>query len=526
MSDGLGETVFTVIIRDITERRRAEEAIAAGRQRFEAIFSHSKEGIFLLDDAGRCVDANPAGSSLTGYSRDVLLAMDIRGITLPEDHGDVAQGWAEFLAAGERSGEYTITTNGGATRDIEYQAVANITPGVHLWVLRDITHRKQVDAALMHAQKLESLSALAGGVAHDFNNLLVAVLGNADLALEDLAPESPAVDSILQVKVAARRAADLAREMLAFSGRGRFVVERLDMSVLVEEMTHLLNVSLAKGAVLKFNFGPNLPAIQADPTQIRQLVMNLLVNASDAIGDRSGVISITTGVMRCDREYLNETFLRPDLAEGDYVYLEVSDTGAGMDAATRDRIFDPFFTTKPAGRGLGLSAVLGIVRAHRGALKVYSELGKGSTFKVLLPSIDEPADPVREHPAAAAWTGSGTVLVVDDQESIRAVAARALERFGFEVILAQDGREAIERFRENQDRIRVVLLDKVMPRLGGEETFRELRRIKPDIPVVVMSGYNEAEATEEFAGKGIAGFIQKPFELSALRDAIREALQG
>jgi len=250
--------------------------------------------------------------------------------------------------------------------------------------------------------------------------------------------------------------------------------------------------------------------------------MNLVINASEAIGEKSGLISIVTGVMLADRAYLTEAYLSPNIPEGEYVYLEVSDNGCGMDAATRARIFDPFFTTKFTGRGLGLAAVLGIVRGHHGALKVYSEPGRGTTFKLLLPCAEGPADAAPEKPAATStWRGAGTLLVVDDEDTVRATTARMAERIGFKVLLARDGREALEIYHRDGANITGVLLDLTMPVLDGNATFTELRRLDAEVRVLLMSGFNEQDAVHRFAGKGLAGFIQKPFKIETLHEKLQ-----
>ena len=254
--------------------------------------------------------------------------------------------------------------------------------------------------------------------------------------------------------------------------------------------------------------------------------MNLIINASDAIGEKSGVITITTGAMECDRAYLSGLYLTEELPEGVYIYLEVSDTGSGMDEKTKKKIFDPFFPTKFSGRGLGLAAVLGILRGHKGAIKVYSELNRGTTFKVLLPASREKASHIRaSDPLPAEWEGKGTVLVVDDEDTIRALGKDTLERVGFKVLTAQDGLQAIELYKTHSNEIVAVLLDMTMPHMGGEETFRELRRIKSDVKVILSSGYNEQEATNNFVGKGLAGFIQKPYPPKELIKQMQQILK-
>jgi two-component system cell cycle sensor histidine kinase/response regulator CckA len=391
--------------------------------------------------------------------------------------------------------------------------------------ITDVTEARRLETKLVESAKLESLGVLAGGIAHDFNNLLTGILGNASLARQELPPTSLGQPMLDQIETAARRAADLCKQMLAYSGKGRFVVQSLDLNKLIEDTTHLLNISIAKNCILRFNLAPSLPPIRADATQLRQVIMNLVINGSEAIASRSGVLALTTGVARVDEEYLKG--FRPDASPppGDYVFVEVSDNGCGMDAATLTRIFDPFFTTKFTGRGLGLAAVLGIVRGHKGGLKVYSEPGKGTTFKLFFPVANGRAqDSTSPFPAPLAFKGTGTVLVVDDEETVRTVAARMLERLGFSVVLANDGREGMEKFRADPARFTLVLLDLTMPHLDGEETFRQMRMLNPGVRVILTSGFNQQEAVNRFTGKGLAGFIQKPFELGSLIQVIRSVL--
>ena len=389
-------------------------------------------------------------------------------------------------------------------------------------------HRRS-EAQMQHTQKLESLGVLAGGIAHDFNNLLTAILGNLDLAMADLSPVAPGRPYLLEVEKAARRAADLCRQMLAYAGKGQFIVQRIDLSHLVQEMVYMLEVSASKKAALRYDLAPDLTLVEADAAQMRQVIMNLVVNASEAIGDRPGVVAIATGVMHADRDWLADCLLGEGCAPGLYVFLEVSDTGCGMDAATRRRVFEPFFTTKFSGRGLGLAAVLGIVRSHHGAIRVASESGRGTSFRVLLPGVagthltagvDDDDAPV--------WRGSGTVLVVDDEEPVRSLARHMLDRMGFRVLLANDGREGLQVFRDVEaagERIACVLLDLTMPRMDGEEAYRALREVRADVKVVLVSGYAEEELAERFAGRGLAGIMQKPYRLATLQRKLASILE-
>ncbi len=386
--------------------------------------------------------------------------------------------------------------------------------------------RLGLERKMVESQKLESLGVLAGGIAHDFNNLLTSILGNASLLRYDLPKNSPLHHSLEQIEKTSQRAAELCKQMLAYSGRGRFQLQRVDLARLVEDTTHLLQISISKKVVLRFNFAPGAPAVEADPTQLRQIVMNLVINASEAIGERSGVIAISTGLMHADRSYLTTTYLAPELPEGDYAFLEISDNGCGMTPEVKARIFDPFFTTKFTGRGLGLAAVLGIVRGHGGALKVYSEAGKGTSFKLLLP-VATGATPSESSPAARteSWRGHGHVLVVDDEEIVRRVAARLLETLGFKVTVAGDGRAGVAAFERQPDAFDLVLTDLTMPHYDGVQAYGLMRRIRPDVKVILMSGFNEQDAVTSFAGKGLAGFLSKPFDLAALTEKVRAALE-
>jgi two-component system cell cycle sensor histidine kinase/response regulator CckA len=394
-------------------------------------------------------------------------------------------------------------------------------------IKRAAVERKEFERKLQETQKLESLGLLAGGIAHDFNNILTGILGNASLASLELPFSSPIGANLRSIQEGSRRAADLCKQLLAYSGRGFLVVQKISLNRLVEETAHLLKLSIGKNSTLNFNFHPNLPAIQADETQVRQVIMNLVINASDAIGGDSGAITLTTGVTNLDRKAPGDGGLigAPELTDGPYVFLEVSDTGCGMSPETQAKIFDPFFTTKFTGRGLGLSSVLGIIRSHKGALMLVSEPGRGTTFKLLFPRVAGEAETdAVEKTTKAMWRGQGCVLVVDDEESVRTTAAAILGRLGFDVILAVDGIAGIEAFKEKPERFALVLMDLTMPKMEGRKAFAEIKRIRGDIPVILMSGLNEFEGSQQFPGQETAGFLQKPFGLDDLIEALRAAL--
>jgi len=475
--------------------------------------------------AGRAIAARDAQSDpRTSEFADYLLA---HGITSMLDaairvHGRVAGIICQEHVGPPRTWHEDESTFAAGAADQVAQALLN-------------HERRRMEALLREAQRLESLGVLAGGIAHDFNNLLTAILGNADLVLRELPPDSPACGNVQEVLAAAERAARLAGEMLAYSGRGRFLTEPVDLSTLVGEMVNLLRVSISKNAVLEQNLARGLPAIEGDVAQLNQTVMNLITNASEALGNENGVVAISTGVIECDRAYLDASDLafqasRDDpLPEGRYVYLEVADTGCGMDAETRGRVFDPFFTTKRTGRGLGMAAVLGIVRGHRGAIRLDTEPGRGTTFRVLFPAAGDVSVrplPEPESPHDAFPRDTGAVLVVDDEKLVRALARHMLKFLGLGVFEAEDGQQAVELFREHADSIACVILDLTMPRLSGEETLRELRRIRPCIPVILSSGYSEEEIAGRFGDDGPTAFLDKPYSEADLARTLRKALRA
>jgi signal transduction histidine kinase/ActR/RegA family two-component response regulator len=388
--------------------------------------------------------------------------------------------------------------------------------------------RLELEQQIQKTQKLESLGVLAGGIAHDFNNLLSSIMGYADLARLELAAGSPAKEFIEEVLAGSTRAAELTSQMLAYSGKGRFVVEPVLLPDVVNSMTRLLQVSISKKHQLQLHATAESPIVEVDVTQLRQVVMNLIINASEAIGGADGTISVVTGRVHCTREVLSRTYLNENLPEGDYAFIEVADTGCGMTEVTKARVFDPFFTTKFIGRGLGLAAVLGIVRGHRGAIVLESEVGKGTRFRVLLPISDRELTARAPSAGADSWRGTGTVLIVDDEDSVREVASAMVQLLGFETLTAADGRAGVEAFSREPDRFTLVLLDMTMPHLDGEEALHEIRGVRPNACIILSSGYSEQAAVRRFADTLAVPteFIQKPYRLDDLRKAIRKALES
>jgi len=382
-------------------------------------------------------------------------------------------------------------------------------------------HHK-LEAQVQHAQRLESLGVLAGGIAHDFNNLLASIMGYASLAAMDLPEDSRARRSVDQVLVAAKTAADLTQQMLAYSGRGTFLLEPVHLTQLIESVIRLLESTISKKATLRLRLAHDLPSIQADASQIRQVVMNLITNAAESLSDRPGTVEVTTGVERAELGQLPAISPGHVLPAGDYVYLEVRDTGCGMDEETLGKIFDPFFTTKFTGRGLGLAAVLGIIRGHHGSIQVESKPNQGTVFRVIFPAIEADFLPeVEALKELEAWHAEGVVLVVDDQPGVRELAQTILERVGLTVLTASDGKRAVDVFEEHRDEIHAVLLDLNMPGMDGAEVFWHMSQVAPGIRVVLCSGYNEQDVTTKLHGLTPAGFLRKPYHPSDLLNRMR-----
>jgi PAS domain S-box-containing protein len=382
--------------------------------------------------------------------------------------------------------------------------------------------RRKLEAQVRHTQRLESIGVLAGGIAHEFNNLLTSITGYASLATMDLPLGSTTSRHLDQVLAAAKSAADLTRQILAYAGRSQFLLEPLDLSKMVESTERLMESTLSRKAVIKMNLAANLPNIEADGGQIRQVIMNLATNASDALGDQTGEIRIATGLLWAEGNELPSLKTGRIMPAGLYVWLEVSDTGEGMDRPTLDRIFDPFFSTRFTGRGLGLAAVLGIVRAHRGSITVASERGNGSTFRVYFPALDDetPETSGTAHDAAAE-PATGGVLVVDDEEAIRDLAKTILESAGYQVLVARDGDEALAIFERHSSEIHAVLLDVIMPGRDAADVMEQIQKLRPHTRVVVCSGYNDHEAAGRLGGRRPAGFLRKPYDPAGLVARLR-----
>ncbi|TNF31635.1 MAG: response regulator [Deltaproteobacteria bacterium] len=520
------------LFRDVVQRiesafaaAAALDELASSQARLESVLEAVPEIIFQIDRTGLIIAVHASDRDNLERVRARLVGQRLTEV-FPRDGAALVARVVECLESGKVLAypRYRLPMpRGEEVFSARIAPLGAAAPDQVLWVARNITAEDRLEEQLRHTQKLESLGVLAGGIAHDFNNFLAAILGNVNLLTEDAGAQcSPLLGEIAR---AARRGADLCAQLLAYSGKGRFTIEAVDLNALVEDMATILKVSLSKKARVQIELMPSLPHVEGDRAQLQQVVMNLLINASEALDGEAGDIHVSTRVWACEGdEPCPEGIVEP-LTPGRYVILEVSDSGRGMDAATRERIFEPFFSTKFAGRGLGLAAVLGVVRGHRGSMSVRSTLGAGSSFSVYVPVSARaprqlPRSSRNERPAAGR---AGRVLLADDDDAVRLVCLRALRRAGYLVTPAQDGAEAVACFAEQPMAYDAVVLDLTMPELGGTEVFSRVKAMREDVPVILMSGYNEHEVVGHFAHNGLAGFLAKPFstqELVAAVDAV------
>lgn len=540
-----GPPAVLVFAFDITDRVEAEQAAREADARWQFALESSGDGVWDWDIPTNHVFLSRRWKSMLGYAE--------------EDIGDRFEEWDRLLHPDDRKRAYDAIELhlSGKTPiySVEYRLRAK--DGTYRWILdrgkvidwdtygrpvraigthSDITESKraeqerlEMERRLLQTQKLESLGVLAGGAAHDYNNLLAAIVGNLEFALHELPPVSVVRLNIESAIASAQRAADLTRQMLAYAGRGRYVVEAVDLSALVEENARILRAAMGHNVTLNLDLDRGLPSIQADPGQVQQVLMNLVTNASEAIGPDHGVVTVSVDVRDCDEDCLAQNRLDNRPAPGRYVALEVRDTGCGMSEETKTRLFDPFFSTKFAGRGLGMSAVQGIVRGHGGAVLVKSEVGAGTTVTVLFPASGPTSKPGGSDAAETATPSpvrAGAVLVVDDEEIVRTLCARMVVRAGFEALPAADGTEALGVFERHRDEIVCVVLDMTMPGMDGVATFRALKQMDPSVKVIVATGQSVAEAADRFGEDGPKGFVQKPYRVAELTAELRRVVSG
>jgi len=536
-----GEMRVLLISRDVTERVRIQTQLRESEERYRVLAETTHDLVIELDAEGKVVYVSPSSLATLGYTPGEMRGTLPFALIHPDDVERLADAFLDRVASSEprhggtafrlrhRNGSWRWFEGGG----VNYRTARGETRVVA--VVHDVTEqrraedeRQRLEDWIRQAQKLESLGLMAGGVAHDFNNLLTPILGEASLALMDLPPDSAARARLEKIQKTAQRAATLTHQLLDYAGRGARSTEMLDLSRLVGELDELLETTVARKAELHHRLLPGLPPIAADAGQLSQVVMNLITNAAEAIGAGRGRIDVCTGSVSVTRAELDVMLLGEELPEGLYVHVEVTDTGCGMTEEARARIFDPFFTTKFTGRGLGLAAVLGIVRAHRGAIEIESAPGHGTRFRVLFPARPRAEIAAIAAPSAAPTRApaQGKLLVADDDPGVLEVTSETLARAGFEVLRASDGSAALATFREHADEIRVVLLDLNMPGISGQDTCDAILRIRPDAKIVLVSGYSQDRSPGGLTRPGPAGFLQKPFLPSTLLEKVRALLDA
>lgn len=528
--------------------RASSDALVASSRQQQAILDNCPDSMWVRDLDSRMVAVNSGFARQLGRAADEISGRTVEDL-FGEAIGSVFRAQDQQVLVGRRAmtfdREFVLhaqTRNFETTVTPIFDADGDVTGTAG--IARDVTERKgqeeerqMAESRMQQAQKLESLGMLAGGIAHDFNNLLVGILANAELAKEERPLAPPVMLALSQIETSAHRAADLTKQMLAYAGKGKVAVQPLDMSQLVHDMADLLRTVVSKRVTFRMELDDDLPPVEGDATQLRQVIMNLITNASDALGETDGVIALRTEVQTLDDSAVTSQFSQTLLRAGRYVVVEVRDTGVGMDSETLERMFDPFFTTKFVGRGLGLAAVLGIMRAHDGTIDVVSAPHQGTTFRVFLPS-GENASVGRARGVSVASTvpvalasprepGSDRlVLIVDDEDNVRSVAQRVVERAGFVVVTASDGIEAIALARTRAGEVALVLLDMLMPKMNGEQTFLALRREYPTLPVLLTSGFSEEESAQRLLNEPAVAFIQKPYGVHHLLEAIDHLLRA
>jgi len=505
------------------------EDLKASEKRYADLYEHAPAMYHTTDLEGVVLDCNQTEAETIGYSKEEIINRSFYEF-LPADSAQIVmESWPKLLSEGRVEGmEFQMRRKDGSllhvvsdaslVRDAEGKPVAIRS------ILRDITEKKGLQEQLLRAQRMEAVGTLASGIAHDFNNLLTGVLGYASLAKTLIQPEDEIFEHLDMIEKSALRASELTRQLLTFVRGGKRQARAVNIKEIIEETLLLLKRGIDKKITVEHRLADDLPLIEADPAQIQQALLNLCINGCDAM-PQGGVLRVDASYEFVEDPY---THRLPDAKPGPFIFISVTDTGVGMDQATQARIFDPFFTTKEPGRGtgLGLAMVYGIVRNHDGFINVYSELGHGSTFRVYLPVRPAGEEQAVEARAPELRGGHETILIIDDEEYVRRLASHLMKTLGYRVFVAEDGRQGVEIFREHGKEIDLVVLDLTMPRMGGMETFRALKAMKPDIKVILSSGYTQDSRTEKIMSAGARAFVQKPYQAQELARVVRHVLES
>jgi len=518
------------LVQDVTEQKGTERALRDSEERFRRIVETAVEGIWIVDATAKTTFVNDRMAAILGYAREEMVGRlsfdfyDIEGRERARRHDFELQ---KILPPEPQ--EFRFRHKNGSTVWLDITGTPMIDDaGTFAGVLKlctDVTVRKMHEQRLRQLQKLESLGIMAGGVAHDLNNLLTTIMGNASLVLENVEPESRSKTMLQSIITASEQAAQLARQLLIYAGKDQGQLQPVDIGTIAEDLVRLLTGSIPKMVELSLELEESLPLVEANPAHLQQMMMSLVINAVESIPENGlGEVRVAVGRHILQPEDCRDAVVPPDSGCPECVAFRVSDNGSGMDAATQSRIFDPFFTTKFQGRGLGLSAVLGIVKGCGGTLTVRSAPGQGSTFTVLLPAsgaIEGVELPMA--PAAGAAVGVGTILFVDDDASLRAIAQQVLEAHGYHVLLADNGRQAIA-VLEAHPEVRAIVMDLMMPTMGGDSASPILHTLRPNVPLILSSGYSESYALERVGSGSVLAFLGKPYQPGALVAKLEEVL--
>jgi two-component system cell cycle sensor histidine kinase/response regulator CckA len=526
-----------VLLRDVSEQSRVRLMLRESEQRFDSFMAQLPAIATIRSTRGQYLYGNARILQLLGLSPKRFENRTLFDVFDSETARSIEEQDRKMLAAGTPltgTEEVVLNNEKRVMLTSRFPLAREDGEAIIGTIMLDITdmkraeeERRRLELQMQHTQKLESLGVLGGGIAHDFNNLLVGILGHAELARTHLPEDSEVREHINKVIVTSTRAADLANQLLAYATDSTFEVEISDINEMVRELDNLLTISISKKAILKCELASELPAVECDPTRVRQIIMNLIVNASDALGESTGHITVRTGVRTCREGELLDMASQKTVKAGEYVFLQVRDTGCGMSSDAILKIFDPFFTTKLTGRGLGLAAVMGIVRSHEGAITVDTTPGAGSIFAIYLPATEN-RPPEKRIPKAddPKWKGSGQILIADDEAIVLEVGCSMLSTLGFTPIPVTNGLEALETFTSQRETISAIILDMSMPEMDGREAFDAIRKIDPTIPIIVSSGYSQDRA--DFSGLADASkprYLQKPYQLDGLRRILRRSLQ-
>lgn len=539
------------LVSEITGHRQAEEALQQNRQQLEDIIQFLPDATLAIDREKRIIIWNRAIEKMTGVPAAEMMGKGDYAYSIPfygearpqlidllfEYNEDLASRYQSLSHEGDTFTAEVFCSamynNKGAWIFIKVSPLhdnsGNIIGAIES--IRDISdlkraeqHKLKMEQQLQQAHKMESLGVLTGGIAHDFNNILAVIICNCSLALQR--PQL-AGELIPEIETAAQRAAELCRQMLAYAGKTQFFMKQVNVSALLNDMLKMLRSTISQNVVIKPLLPADIPAIKADAAQIRQVIMNLIINAAEAIGEAHGEIGVSLTKNEIRPEHPEKDHLGKLIPPDWYICLEITDNGCGMDDDTKKRIFEPFYSTKFTGRGLGMSENLGIITAHKGAMQIVSQPGHGSSFKVYLPvqTSDTARESLLQQAIPSAWQGDGTILLVEDEPQLMMVAKNLMKALGFTVFEATNGREALELYLKNTQYIRLVVTDVGMPVMDGYELFRELKKITPELPIIISSGFGDVDVTSRITGGEIAGLLSKPYRFDQLRDVLKSVVE-